>query len=148
MLLALYLDAIKNQGPWKTGLLGSIQKFSYRNSQTQLETGKKKDGDCSNLGTKVTSKITNVYGQYQQMKLRNRDDQRSSVGRLWTEEDLHCMKIDVFCADIADSLNKDARIQFMKTFCNWNKDWQQPLKGVGPRGDVILEKSMSCRYTL
>ncbi len=61
-----------------------------------------KDGDRANLGTRVTSKITNFYGQYQQVKLRNRDDQRSSVGRLWTEEDLYCMKMDVFCADIAD----------------------------------------------
>ncbi len=26
---------------WKTGLLGSIQNFRNRNSQTQLETGKK-----------------------------------------------------------------------------------------------------------
>jgi hypothetical protein len=61
----------------------------------QLETGEKiKYGDHANLGSKVTSKITNVYGQYQQVKLCNRDDQRSSVGRLWTEEDLHCMKID------------------------------------------------------
>jgi hypothetical protein len=66
----------------------------------------------SHLGTGVTSKITNVYGQYQQVKLRNRDDQRSSVGRLWTEEDLHCMKMDVFCADIADSL--DRRMQGYK----------------------------------
>jgi hypothetical protein len=77
-----------------------------------------KDRDRANLGTKVTSKITHVYGQYQQMKSCNRDDQRSSVGRLWTEEDLHCMKMDVFCADIADSLNKDARIRNMKTFRN------------------------------
>ncbi len=59
-----------------------------------------KDGDRANLGTEVTSKITNVYGQYQQVKSRNRDDQRSSVGRLWTEEDLYCMKMDVFCANI------------------------------------------------
>jgi hypothetical protein len=101
-----------------------------------------KDGDCANLGTKVTSKITHVYGQYQQVKLHNRDDQRSSVGRLWTEEDLHCMKMDVFCADIADSLNKDARIQNMKTFRNWNKDWQQPSKGVGPGGDAVLEEGL------
>jgi hypothetical protein len=35
------------------------------------------------------------------VKLRNRDDQRSSVGRLWTEEDLHGMKMDVFCSNIA-----------------------------------------------
>ncbi len=49
------------------------------------------------------------------------------------------MKMDVFCADIAESLDKDARIQNMKTFHNWNKDWQQLLKGVGPRGDAVLE---------
>jgi hypothetical protein len=92
-----------------------------------------KHGDRANLGNKVTAKITNVYGQYQQVKSQNRDDQRSSVGRLWTEEDLHCMKMDVFCADIVVSLDTDARIQNMRTFRNWNKDRQQPLKGVGVR---------------
>ncbi len=80
-----------------------------------------KYGDRANLGNEVTAKITNVYWQYQQVKLCNRDDQRSSVGRLWIEEDLHCMKMDVFCADIADSLDTDARIQHMRTFCNWTK---------------------------
>jgi hypothetical protein len=90
------------------------------------EVKKVKYEDRANLGNKVTAKITNVYGQYQQVKLQNRDDQRSSVGKLWTEEDLHCMKMEVFCADIADSLDKDARIQNLRTFQNWNKDWQQP----------------------
>ncbi len=90
----------------------------------------------------MTAKIRNVYGQYQQVKLRNRDDQRSSVGRLWTEEDLYCLKMDVFCADILDSLNMDARVQNMRTFHNWNEDWQQPSKGVGPRGDAILEERL------
>jgi hypothetical protein len=51
--------------------------------------------------------------------------------------------MDVFCADIADSLNTDARIQNMKTFRNWNKDWQQPSKGVGPRGDAVIEKRLN-----
>ncbi len=74
--------------------------------------------------------------------MRNRDDQRPSVGRLWTEEDLHCMKMDVFCADIVVLLDTDARIQKMRTFCKWNKDWQQPLKGVGPRGDAVLEERL------
>ncbi len=90
----------------------------------------------------MTAKITNVYGQYQQVKLRNRDDQRSSVGRLWTEEDLHCMKINVFCADIVVLLDTDARIQKMRTFRNWNKDWQQLSKGVGPRNDAVLEERL------
>jgi hypothetical protein len=71
-----------------------------------------KHGGHANLGSKVTAKITNVYGygQYQQVKSSNRDDQRSSVGRLWTEENLHCMKMDVFCSNIAKSLDTDARI--------------------------------------
>jgi hypothetical protein len=78
--------------------------------------------------------------------LRNRDDQRSSVGRLWTEEDLHCMKMDVFCADITDSFNTDARIQNTRTFRNWKEDWQQPSKGVGPRGDAVLEERLKKKF--
>jgi hypothetical protein len=30
----------------------------------------------------------------------------------------------------------------MKTFRNWNEDWQQPSKGVGPRGDAVLEERL------
>jgi hypothetical protein len=41
-----------------------------------------KYGDRTNLGNEVTAKITNVYGQYQQVKSCNRDVQRSFVGRL------------------------------------------------------------------
>jgi hypothetical protein len=36
----------------------------------------------------------------------------------------------------------NARIQNMRTFLNWNKDWQQPPKGVGPRGDAVLEERL------
>jgi hypothetical protein len=105
-----------------------------------------KYGDHANFGKGVTAKITNVYGQYQQLKLCNRDDQRSSVGRSWTEEDLHCMKMDVFCADIVVLLDTDARMQKMRTFRNWNKDWQQPSKGVGPRGDAVLEERLKKKF--
>ncbi len=94
----------------------------------------------------MTAKITNIYRQYQQVKSCNRDDQRSSVGRLWTEEDLHCMKMDIFCADIVVLLDLDARIRNMRTFCNWNKDWQQPSKGVGPRGDAVLEERLKKNF--
>ncbi len=102
--------------------------------------------DRDNLGNKVTAKITNVYGQYQQVKSCNRDDQRSSIGRLWTEEDLHCMKMDVFCAYNVVSLDTDARIQNKRTFRNWNKDWQQPSKGVGSRGDAVLAETLMKKF--
>ena len=56
------------------------------------------------------------------------------------------MKMDVFCADIVVSLDTDARIRNMRTFCNWNKDWQQPSKGVGPRGDAVLEERLKKKF--
>jgi hypothetical protein len=52
------------------------------------------------------------------------------------------MKMDVFCADIVVLLDTDARIQKMRTFRNWNKNWQQLSKGVGPRGDAVLEERL------
>ncbi len=56
------------------------------------------------------------------------------------------MKMDVFCSDIAKSLDTDARIQTLRTLCNWNKSWQQPFKGVGPRGDVVLEERLKKKF--
>ena len=138
--MAPYLDATKTKVLGKLACLVLSKILGIGTAKRNWKQVKKiKYGDRANLGNKVTAKIKNVYGQYQQVKSRNRDDQRSSVGRLWTEEDLHCMKMDVFCADIVVSLDTDARIQNMRTFCNWNKDWQQPSKGVGPRGDAVLE---------
>ncbi len=52
------------------------------------------------------------------------------------------MKMDVFCADIAVSLDTDARIQNTRTFHILNKDWQQLLKDVDPRGDAVLEERL------
>jgi hypothetical protein len=34
----------------------------------------------------------------------------------------------------------------MRTFRSWNKDWQQPLKGVGPRGDAVLEERLKKKF--
>ncbi len=56
------------------------------------------------------------------------------------------MKMDVFYADIVVSLDTDARIQNMRTFHNWNKDWQQPLKGVGPMGDAVLAERLKKKF--
>ena len=52
------------------------------------------------------------------------------------------MKMDVFCADIVVLLDTDAKIRDMRTFHNWNKDWQQPSKSVGPRGVAVLEERL------
>ncbi len=56
------------------------------------------------------------------------------------------MKMVVFCADIVVSLDTDARIQNMRTFRNWNTDLQQPSRGVGPRGDAVLEERLKKKF--
>ncbi len=43
-------------------------------------------------------------------------------------------------------LDMDARIQKMRTFHNWNEDWQQPSKGVSPRGDAVLEEKLKKKF--
>jgi hypothetical protein len=34
----------------------------------------------------------------------------------------------------------------MKTFRNWSKDWQQPGKNLGPRGDAVLEERLKKKF--
>ncbi len=34
----------------------------------------------------------------------------------------------------------------MRTFHNWNEDWQQLSKGVGPRGDAVLEERLKKKF--
>ena len=107
---------------------------------------KLKSGDRSNLSMAVTSKITNVYGQYQQMKARSRQQHISTVGKLWTEEDFHTMKMDLYCGDIADSLDRDNRLARMRIFCNWNKRWHHPTDGLSARGDELLEERLKKKF--
>jgi hypothetical protein len=107
---------------------------------------KLKSGDRSNLSMAVTSKITNVYGQYQQMKARSRQQHMSSVGKLWTEEDFHTMKMDLYCGDIADSLDRDNRMATMRIFRNWNERWHHPAHGLSARGDELLEERLKNNF--
>jgi hypothetical protein len=105
-----------------------------------------KSGDRSNLSMPITTKITNVYGQYQQMKSRMRENQLSSVGKLWTEDDFHCMKMNMFCEDIAKSLDEDTRMATMRTFHSWNEKWHHPTGGLSSRGDDILHERLKHKF--
>jgi hypothetical protein len=59
----------------KLACLVLFKTLGVGTAECNLKQVKKiKYGDYANLGTKVTAKITNIYGQYQQVKLRNRDD--------------------------------------------------------------------------
>jgi hypothetical protein len=105
-----------------------------------------KSGDRSNLLMPVTTKITNVYGQYQQMKAKIRENQLSSVGKLWTEDDFHCMKMNMFCKDIAKSLGEDTRMVTIRKFCNWNKKWHHPTGDLSARGDHMLHERLKNKF--
>jgi hypothetical protein len=34
----------------------------------------------------------------------------------------------------------------MRTFRNWNEDWQQLSKGIGSRGDAVLEERLKKKF--
>ena len=38
------------------------------------------------------------------------------------------MKMNMFCEDIAKSLDEDTRMATMRTFCNWNEKWHHPTR--------------------
>ena len=80
------------------------------------------------------------------MKARIRENQMSSVEKLWTEDDFHCMKMNMFCYDIAKSLGEDARMATMRKFCNWNEKWHHPSGGLSPWGDDILHKRLKNKF--
>ena len=69
-----------------------------------------------------------------------------SVGKLWTEEDFHCMKMNIFCDDVTKSLDDNARMATMKKFCNWNEKWHHPLGGLSARGDDILHERLKNKF--
>ena len=78
-------------------MFGAVKAIGNWNSGEKLETGEEVEEwrSFQPFSMPVTTKITNVYGQYQQMKARIRENQLSSVGKLWTEDDFHCMKMNI-----------------------------------------------------
>jgi len=73
-------------------------------------------------------KITCIYGGHQQAKARKRMNQLSVAGKLWSDDDFHCLKMDEFCGDLASSLDKDAKMRARKPFWNWREQWEIPLR--------------------
>ena len=80
-----------------------------------------KSGERTNLHPEAAKKITCIYGSYQQTKARKRITQLSVAGKLWSDDDFHCLKMDEFCGDLASSLDKDAKMRARKPFQNWRE---------------------------
>ena len=82
------------------------------------------------------------------MKARSREHQMLSVGKLWTEEDFHCMVMNIFCEDIAKSPDHDITMATMRKIFNWNKNGQHPsgIRGLSSRGDDLLHKRLKSKF--
>ncbi len=48
-----------------------------------------------------------VYGQYHQLHAEAKLAKLLAVGKLWEEADFECMKIDEYCSNLLQALDKD-----------------------------------------
>jgi hypothetical protein len=105
-----------------------------------------KSGERTNLHPEAAKKITCIYGAYQQTKARKRMSKLSVAGKLWSDDDFHCLKMDQFCGDLATSLDDDAKLRARRPFRNWREQWEMPIGGIPPSGDALLHAKLKNKY--
>ena len=105
-----------------------------------------KSGERTNLNPTAAMKITCIYGGHQQTKARKRMNQLSVAGKLWSDDDFHCLKMDQFCGDLASSLDEDVKMRARKPFRNLRERWEMPPKGIPPSGDALLHDKLKNKY--
>ena len=66
-----------------------------------------KSGQRTNTGVLKAKYQVMIYSQYQQMKAQTRITRMSCAGKLWTDDDFKCCKMDDFCGDIEADLARE-----------------------------------------
>jgi hypothetical protein len=105
-----------------------------------------KSGQRTNTGVLKAKYQVMIYSQYQQMKAQMRITRMSCAGKLWTDDDFKCCKMDDFCGDIEADLarEKAARNNEVRNFRAWQEQWEK--KKVGPNGNKIFEARLLRKY--
>ena len=104
-----------------------------------------KKGDNMNTGIYKCTKMVLVYGQYQQLHAEAKLAKLSVVGKLWEEADFECMKIDEYCSDLLQALDKEnAHIQQKSILQNWKES--RDKKKLTSSGDIILLEQLRKKY--
>ena len=70
----------------------------------------KKKGDRINTGFDKCTNMVLVYGQYQQQRAKPKLAKLLAAGELWEEADFECIKIDEYCSDLLQALDKDKAV--------------------------------------
>lgn len=72
-----------------------------------------------------------IYSQYQQMKAQARIIRMSCAGKLWTDDDFKCCKMDEFCGDIEADIatERAARDKEVRNFRAWQEQWEKKKVG-------------------
>jgi hypothetical protein len=67
----------------------------------------------------------------------------SSAGKLWDDDDFESMKMDEYCKEIRESVDKEEiPVQIVRL---WQERWKTSRR-LGPRGDPILEAKLNKKY--
>jgi hypothetical protein len=102
-----------------------------------------KSGQRVNTTIDRTRKQVLIYAQYQQMRAQARMTRLSSAGKLWDDDDFASMKMDEYCKEIRESVDKEEiPVQIVRL---WQERWETSRR-LGPRGDPILEAKLNKKY--
>ena len=103
-----------------------------------------KSGKMVNLGNEKAKKKAVIYGEYQQKKARLRKEKLSAAGKMWTDEDFECCKMDAFCKDIKDSVEAQKEGSSVRNFLAWKETWEG--KKIDTKGNPIFEARLVRKY--
>jgi hypothetical protein len=102
-----------------------------------------KSGQRVNTTIDRTRKQVLIYAQYQQMRAQARMTRLSSAGKLWDDDDFASMKMDEYCKEIRESVDKEEiPVRIVRL---WQERWETSRR-LGPRGDPILEVKLNKKY--
>jgi len=80
------------------------------------------------------------------MKAQARITRMSCAGKLWTDDDFKCCKMDEFCGDIEANIamERAAMNKEVRNFRAWQEQWEK--KKLGPAGDKVFEARLLRKY--
>ena len=103
-----------------------------------------KSGQSMNTKIDTTTKKVTIHGEYLHRKATALRAKTSAAGKLWTKEDFRHCKMDDYCKEIADEMERKDYAGNVRIFRAWKETWEK--KKLGPKEDHIFEARLLKKY--
>ena len=78
------------------------------------------------------------------MKANLRVQTLGSAGKIWEDGDFETCKMDAYCHELSEEVEKERRLDPVRIVCCWEE--QRENKKLGPNGDKIHEARLIMKY--